>query len=405
MSPRPASALRVLAFSAVVLVGGRALAAPVQPEPYEMVRSLRNLQDRIAAGRAEALPLLRLLLARIGREFRDVDQATWVEPRNRYAAVTYLLNGGNPDAVRAALDTPGADPGTRKLLDGALAYSEGDPSRMLTAFGGIEPGKLPFDLLDSIYLVSAGPLSSTDPLAALGRLDYVRLTAPGSLLEEAAIRRSLGLAGKVGDAGKVRIMARNYLTRFGQSPYLEDFLTQLADGIVALRDKISDEEIVDIASFAPDRVRGSFYLRLARSEILGGQPARAEFAADKASELAKQLGAESLQAKLYSAIGGVATPDVEDAAKRLAAIPDSQLHPADAVLRDAALTLAREITSAPPRSTEAATMAQNAPQDINAPAIEETPKRQADMAAFNATVGKAADVLSQVDQLLGEGTK
>lgn len=391
----------ILALVSALMIVGPAVASPVLPDPYEMVRSLRNLQDKVAAGKTEALPLLRLLLVRIGRQFREIDPKKWSEARNQYAAVTYLLNGGNPDVVRAVLGSIKGTAETEKILEGAFAYAEGDPASVLKAFAGLKPGTLPFDLLDSIYLVSAAPLAEKDPLAAMGRLDYVRLTAPGSLLEEAAIRRSLSLAGKLGKAWKLRLMARDYLLRFGHSPYLEDFLQQLVQGVVLLKGKITDDQIAEMASFAPDRVRLSLYLRLARGELLGGQPHRAQFAAHEAEDLAKKFGTDSVQAKLYAAVGGVTTSNVEAAVEKLSMIPRKDLHPADVGLLDAAQTLAREITGPPVTTAPSKTDDSAAPILVNMPAIEDTPGQKSDLAAFDATVGKAKAALSQVDKLLG----
>lgn len=385
---------RLLAAAAALVIAGQAQAATlIQPAPYQMVRSLRNLQDKVASGKAEALPLLRLLLVRIGKQFGEVDPGQWDEPRNQYAAITYLLNGGNPDAVRAVLAHAKTTPAVKEILHGAIAYAEGDQASVVKTFAGLKPGELPFDLLDSIYLVSAAPLAETDPLAALGRLDYVRLTAPGSLLEEAAIRRSLALAGKVGDVAKFRLIARDYLQRFGASPYLQDFLVQCVKGLVAHKGKITDEQIAKTAGFALEPVRLSLYLRLARAALLDGQPARAQFAAGKADALAAKRGATSLQAQLYGDIGGVATTGAGIAAKRLATIPRDKLHPADAVLLDAALVLAKEITT-PPSPADVTV-------PVNQPAVENTAKRQADTEAFNSTVSEARSALSQIDKLLG----
>ena len=109
---------------------------------------------------------------------------------------------------------------------------------------------VPIELVASIYLVTATQLAAIDAGTALKRLDYIRLNAPGTLLEEAALRRGLIIAARLGDKDKVRLLARNYLQRFAFSPYSEDFFRQLVDALMEIKDKISNEEIEEIASLA-----------------------------------------------------------------------------------------------------------------------------------------------------------
>mgnify|MGYP001043399632 CR=1 FL=1 len=388
--------LATLAFAACALAPAtRAFASRPLAQPYQMVRSLRILQDQVAAGKTDALPLLRLLLLRIGDEFRDVDAQAWTKPRNQFAAVTYLLNGGNPDAVRAALGTKGSAPELAALFKGAFAYSDGDTATMLKAFGDLHPSDLPFDLIDSVYLVSAAPLAESDPLTALDRLDHVRLTAPGTLLEEAAIRRSLGLAGRLGKTHELRLLARNYLTRFGSSPFRRDFAVQLCAGIIRLGGKITDAGIAEIGDLAAPEERLEFYLQLARSSLLAGQPARARFAADRASALAAELGSGAVEANLYAQIGDATGPDVRRAAAELSATPRGELAPADAALLQAALTVAAQILREPASGASGAVAVPG-----NGPEVEDTPARQAEQNAFALTMAGAKQALAEADRLL-----
>ena len=143
------------------------------------------------------------------------------------------------------------------------------------------PPNVPIELAASIYLVTATQLAAIDAGTALKRLDYIRLNAPGTLLEEAALRRGLMIAARLGDKDKVRLLARNYLQRFAFSPYSEDFFRQLVDALMVIKDKISNEEIEEMASLGVAGRPLAFYLRVARGAIVSGDMPRARYISEQ----------------------------------------------------------------------------------------------------------------------------
>ncbi len=120
------------------------------------------------------------------------------------------------------------------------------------------------ELKASISLVTAGQMAAFDPATALMRLDRVRLEAPGTLFEEAAIRRSMPIAARLGDADKIRLLARNYLQRFSRSPYMQDFMAQFVDAAVKLSDRIGNAELAKLIGSADPAMQYSLYLQIAR---------------------------------------------------------------------------------------------------------------------------------------------
>ena len=114
----------------MLMLAALALAGPIRAEeaermPFELVRSLRTIQDRIAHGDAAAHESQGQLMAEIAARLARVDAAAWNDPRNARAAVIYVLSGGDP-AVLKRLHGAGALPGIEEnLVKGVLAYSEG----------------------------------------------------------------------------------------------------------------------------------------------------------------------------------------------------------------------------------------------------------------------------------------
>ena len=316
------------------------------PEPYLLVRSMRMLQDQVASGRPEALPMLNRVLGHIAEQLRSAKPEVWQKPANAYAIFVYLLNGGNPEVVRTILTSAKLEQIAPKLIAGSLAYADGDSLRVIENFQEL-PADVPSELAASIYLVTATQLSAIDAGTALKRLDYIRLNAPGTLLEEAALRRGLIIAARLGDKDKVRLLARNYLQRFTFSPYSEDFFRQLVDALMELKDKIGNDEIEEIASLAWPGARLPFYLRLARGAIVSGDLSRARYISERADALAVALKTDDTQAKLYLAISNVGSDKTGEAKYVLSKLPRERLHDRDVKLLDAATAMAGKILAQP----------------------------------------------------------
>ncbi|MGH6761704.1 MAG: chemotaxis protein [Phyllobacterium sp.] len=326
---------------------GPAFAAPPTPEPYMLVRSLRMLQDQVASGKPEALPMLNRVLGRIAIAFRTASPEVWSKPANAYASMVYLLNGGNPDVVRDILTSENLAPLNASLIDGALAYADGNGMGLLENYSDKLPPETPGELVASIYLVTAAQLASVDTTSAMARLDQVRLAVPGTLLEEAALRRSLIIAAKIGDGPKLLATARNYLQRFSFSPYSEDFFRQLVDAIILIGDKVSNDEIDELLRYARNRSRLPFFLRVARGAVVDGQIKRAQYAATEAEKLAEKLKLDTTQAKLYRTISEVGSKNTQDALTALSAFPKNRLHERDLQLLEAAQGIAGQIVRPP----------------------------------------------------------
>ncbi|MHC1551716.1 chemotaxis protein [Phyllobacterium sp. K27] len=373
------------------------------PEPYLLVRSMRMLQDQVASGKPEALPMLNRVLAHVSRQFKEAKPEAWDKPANAYALFIYLLNGGNPDVVRGVITTLKPDQVDPRLIAGSLAYADGDALRIVENFQELPPN-LPTELNASIYLVTASQLASIDAITALGRLDYIRLNAPGTLLEEAALRRSLSIAADLGEKDKLLGLARSYLQRFERSPYSEDFYRQLVDALLKLKSKVSDEEIKTLAILTWPGARMPFYLRVARGSVVRGDLVRARFAAQEAADLAAALKADDTQAKLYLAVGNVGSDKTGEAGRILSALPKERLHGRDVKLLEAAVAMARKIT-ARPDVTSAAVEAQAV---SNTKALTQAPQKTRQPPIINtedAMITEARKKLDAIDAILGKAGK
>ncbi|GAB4577168.1 MAG: chemotaxis protein [Roseibium sp.] len=274
------------------------------PEPYEMIRSLQSLQEQISQGNSHALIAQRKLLARMDTVFLDLSADGWQEPRNARAAVIHLLSGGHPKVMRhlLALDPPPAI--DRRLMEASLAYVEGREEDMEGLLDGIDPLDLPAGLGGHVALVKAAPYIRTDPARALELLQVASLLMPGTLVEEAALRREVFVAGMTADVERFRMLSIRYLRRFRTSIYAGDFRRRFALaldtlGFVKSEDKFALLDPV-LHEFDADSRRG-LYLRMARSALLAGHMNVARKATGEALTLSVEGTNEHEILKIYLA--------------------------------------------------------------------------------------------------------
>ncbi|MGO4451474.1 chemotaxis protein MotC [Phyllobacterium sp. TAF24] len=397
--------LRWLLIGFMGLPLGIAHADMPSPEPYLLVRSMRMLQDQVASGKPEALPMLNRVLGHIAGQLEAASPDVWQKPANAYAILIYLLNGGNPQVVRNILTTTKLESISPKLVAGSLAYADGNPLGIVDNFSGELPPDIPSELVASISLVTAAQLAAIDAPTALKRLDYIRLTAPGTLLEEAALRRGLMMAANLGDKDKVKLLARNYLQRFALSPYSEDFFRQLVDAVMVLKGKISNDEIEEIASLAWTGARLPFYLRIARGAIVVGDMPRARFMSQKAEALAQSLKADDTQARLYLGISNVGTDKTTDAVRMLSELPKDRLHERDVKLLEAATAMGGKILEQPsvvPVETPQKSVVKAGAATTDTKVKVDTPKSEA---TIDPMIDETRKKLDAIDALLGKAKK
>jgi len=273
-------------------------------QPYEMIRSLQSLQEQIAQGNSQAITAQRALLAKMDTVFIDLPAATWQEPRNARAAVVHLLSGGHPRVMRHLLALDPAPNVDKRLMEAALAYIEGREEDMAELLEEIDPLELPAALGGHVALVKAAPYIRSDPAKAMELLQVASLLMPGTLVEEAALRREVFVAGMMADVDRFCVLSIRYLRRFRSSVYVGDFRRRFALaldtlGFVKSEDKFALLNPV-LYEFDADSRRG-LYLRLARSALLAGHLNVARKATAEALTLAVAGSKEHEILKIYLA--------------------------------------------------------------------------------------------------------
>ena len=354
---------RILFLPGIAMATGLLLVAPVIGEeagsqPFELVRSLRAVQDRIAHGDSAAHEGQRQLLAEIGAKLMRADAAAWKDPRNARAAVLYVLSGGDP-SVLGRLSASGSLPGVDEtLVKGVLGYSEGrsaDAEMLLS----IDPRRLDLTIAGHVALVQSELVMPKDAGKALSLLDEARLRAPGTLVEEAGLRRQAFLLLAAGNRDGFEAVSSRYLRRFGNSVYAPSFRMQFAMEVVGEKYAADTARLKRLEAMLADvspADRRDLYLSIAAEGIVRGKVEAARVAGGHASRLADDGTAARVRAELYRGAALVVTDEHESGLAALKGVDRGRLEGSDAELLDAALLLARHLRKWPETVDKARTL-------------------------------------------------
>ena len=342
-----------IGLAALLWAGGTAGSAFAQGStlrPYQMVRSLQLVQDRIAAGDHAALPMQRKLLEMIDRRFQSANSDDFVDERNYQALLVYAMSGGNPRTIGLLLGRLHLDETDRALGTGILGYLNGDPKTARTSLESVDPLALTPELGAFFALVKGSIATVEAPAEALRMFDEARLLSPGTLVEEAALRRSLPLEAGNGDGVRFMRTSGQYVRRYLFSPYASQFADAFVTGVVMLHGKIELSGIDDVVSTMDAERRKVIYLRLARRAAIEGIADLAEYASARAEATRiESAGAGSdPRALLYSSLATITSDNVGEVLPKLKTMDRSRLSESDRNLLDAAEAVAAEVMAAPP---------------------------------------------------------
>jgi chemotaxis protein MotC len=279
------------------------------------------------------------------------------------------------------------------LLKGLLSYSQGLNQAAKSELADIEPRSLGERASAHLALAESMLLAGDKPSRAIEFLDYVRILAPGTLLEEAALRRETVVAALMEELEKFEMLTSQYMRRFGKAVYASEFVSRFAVAVASSRYANSDADFQRLAGkmdrLDPD-MRRTIYLGIAQAAIVRGQVALARSGAVKLAELAKSDPALGQQAKLYEGAAMLVTDKYEDGAAALRAIDRRALNERDRPLLDAALQLAIRL---------------RLPPQENGPVAEPPPAsgEQAKVLQFDSldgVIGSAKVAIGSADELL-----
>jgi chemotaxis protein MotC len=393
--------LAVIAGATGALTAENSDAAPAEAGPVALVRSLQIMQEQIANGNVAAHAAQSALLERIEARFTQAPPDTWQDPRNARAAVVYLLSGGKPAVIRTLLSYDKPPAIEDRLIKGALAYVEGHEDEARDLLRPVDVRSLPPSLGGPVALVQSALIVRQDVAGAMAFLDEARLLMPGTLVEEAALRREIFLAGQVDNADKFEALAIQYVRRFRHSIYAGNFREHLAVALTRFsfaQNTNMFSRVQRILEHLDPASRRSLYLMVARTAVLRGKTDMARLAAEQAAAASRDGSPDGDRARLYRAITSVLGESYEDGMRDLARIDRKRLSVRDAELLDATQRLAGQVRKWPDGAAPG--------QRTIASAEPAPPIARIDTAsAAGKTINHAQKLLEDVDKMLKEADR
>ena len=302
------------------------------------VRRLQVLQEKVAAGDSAAFAEMPKFLRAMTQKLAAQPPDAWAQPDNARALLLYLLSGGNAALARRILAQGKLGAGEEALVKGAIAYLEGVEGPERDVLLSLDPRAMDPNLGAQIAFVQSILLTGADRPEALRKLDLARLLAPGGLVEEAALRREVGLLAETRQFAKFAELARQYWARFRASPYAENFLRQfmLASARISLSINVKEWTQLEefIQTLTPETRRG-LYLTMAQTASVAGNNELAALAAHRALDLAPEDAPEQRRAQLYLAAASVGGAPEPASAELLKGVSREKLEPGDQPLFDA----------------------------------------------------------------------
>lgn len=317
-------------------------------EPYQMIRSLQYVQDTVVMGDHSAGEMQRFMLTALDKRLRNINPKVFEDPRNVDAALIYAMSGGNPATLEFLV---------ARDVGGNFDTRVGDVLRKYLAGRGLMVAKTLTTMVPEyqnqrigpyLALVAGNVMVARDANEALRFYTAARLAAPGTIIEEAALRRSVAIAVEKDMPEQGIRFARQYARRFIHSPYASQFADLFVSLVVKHYGVITQDDVDGALEVMSDDRAQAIYLRIARQAAIDGKTELAR----EASLRAKERGGDtptpgSSVAKLYGGVANLSAGEVGKATEAIDAVPEDQLSAQDRALRAAAQRVAEEVTRPP----------------------------------------------------------
>jgi chemotaxis protein MotC len=370
---------------------------------------VQALHDQMALGSRAAQRAMPGLLRRLGGRLMAERTAVWRDPRNIRAVVVYLLSGGETRVARKVLTSAKCTPQEKHLIEGALAYLGGNKAMAKAMLSNIDPRALEPSIGSQLALAQATLIAEENPAKAIRLLDLARVIAPGTLVEETALRREIFLTVETGDFDKFVAMSDQYLRRFRHSVYAEGFGRSFAVSVIRVSQSGNAHQFSQLVELLADmgsRDRLELYLNIARSSLAAGKLDAARWGAGEAIQLAQKNSVDANRAALYDGAVAILTSDYDRGLAEIDKLNAAHLPHDDLLLKEAVLGLAVQIRQWPStpaqanQQTAVAAVAPRLPRDTGSAALP--PALKATVVSGDALIASAQTKLAGSDMLLEE---
>jgi chemotaxis protein MotC len=299
------------------------------------LQTLLDSQTALAHGKAEAEDRHKQARDAIDNKIKAFDHRTLSSHEVELLA-TYVFSGGEPFLVESLLHSLEKDPPNKALLESGIAYVSRDLKQAGNKLNSLDLGHLSPPVLSRVLLVQSQTASTLDAAERARLLVQAAGLAPGTLVEEASIRRLIQLWSDVANARQLMRWSRHYLRRFPKSYYQGDFAKSFKAGILkaARRGDIPRKDDIEsiLRSLEPADA-GEMALHITKSSVDSGFRELCITFADAAAQILPKTSLERNAVLIH----GLACKAAEMPAMVLEELADPGLVRSDAVSRQVLL--------------------------------------------------------------------
>ena len=325
MKIRPRSIIRA-ALAAALVAGGiqSSLAFDAPPsqvstkdfKPASYLRDIFDAQVQLANGSSAASAAHDDAQRRALEAFLAADIGIWDSPTHMTILLIFTLSGGDAIALRTVAASKGRSHALTALIDGVLAMTKAENAKAAELLLPLRT-KIQHPVLAAAVALAIAPLiQEADPTLALALYDETRLEAPGTLLEEAALRRKINLRIDQRQPLLAMEILRLYFRRFPRSPYAPAVIERAAAVMALTLNSDSSSEFSTVIETFKDNLSANvtlLLLDLTRELILEGkfQLARDTLARLPTGEVRLDTAVRDSLYRLILKIGSLPAAEIE----------------------------------------------------------------------------------------------
>ncbi|MGI9426776.1 MAG: hypothetical protein ACR2PA_26605 [Hyphomicrobiaceae bacterium] len=316
-----------------------------------LVNQITSFQDQLVSGNRRALKKYREALADVSRKIASAPVSVWEREQNRTAGIKYLLAGGHAAIGQRMMEGYKFEGNEAQLLQGAIAFADGDRAVALKLLKPIDALVAPPSLAGNLALIQGILSIRKTPKQAAQYLKSVLILAPFSLQAEAALRRLVRIPLISGSWDELNRLGARYLQRYPQSLFADSFRKPFAQALAVFKDYDTKqdrrERLLELLRRVDDQHRRAYVYAIARAGLVVGNIALANTALEADSQGASADKERDMALQLYKAITLLLAGKLEPAARRLQGVNPAVLRADDVRLLRTANMLDRAIRKRP----------------------------------------------------------
>ena len=324
----------------------------------------------------------------MAERFAGFDGTIWAKAKNARALAMFTLGGGNAEVGSKVLASGALRAPYERIVKGAIAASKRRRRTALKYLTQVDPMKIRGHLGALIALVSGVMMIEKKTAEAAQLLAMPGSLAPGTIIEDAALRRMLVAHSKVGTLEPFLHASRSYIRRFQKSVFGSSFDRLLGSQLLTFNAEELARHFGDIDQvlerLKPER-RRKIYLTLSRGAVLTGKLDVAKFAADQARELSNEGTRAFSRVSLYQAGSTLFGENRGHATLLLSTVNVQALSKGDRALHAKVSRLAKSLTAWPPK-------------DFDSPVAQPPPN--ADDGGSKALLDQAGQLFENIEALV-----